>query len=250
MFPFAKQMDSPLITTLHGPKDLFWEPNFYKKDLSKANFCAISDFQKKAYFPITVQNRVYNGIPVEDFPFLEKKENFMFMLSLMWEEKGVHKAIKMSKETGIPLILAGKVRDDPTKMGGRGYFESQIKPHVDGKQIKFIGELNDKQKKEYFKKAKVYLHPCSVEESFGMVLAEAMACGTPVITFNKGAIPEVVKNKETGFVVNSLEEAIKALSEIDSISPEKCRKRVEDLFDSKRMAKNYLSLYKKIILNS
>lgn len=247
IFPFSKSIKKPLITTLHGPKDFFWEPNFYKNILSKVNFCAISDFQQKAYSPINVQNRVYNGIPTGEFPFLEKKEDYMFMLSLMWEEKGVHHAIELSKKSGIPLILGGKIRDDPNAMGGRGYFETKIKPQIDGKQIKFVGELNDLQKKEYFKNAKVYLHPCSVEESFGMVLIEAMACGTPVIAFNKGAIPEVIKHGETGFVANSVEDSLKYLNKINTISPHNCRKRVEELFDSKIMAENYLSIYKKII---
>lgn len=249
LFPFAKNTKSPLLTTLHGPKDLFWEPNFYKEILSNTNFCAISKFQQKDYLPIKAKHMVYNGIPTKEFPFSENKENFMFMLSLMWEEKGVHNAIELSKKSEIPLILAGKIRDDPTKMGGRDYFESKIKPHVDGKQIKFIGELNDSEKKEIFKKAKVYLHPCSVSESFGMVLVEAMACGTPVIAFNKGAIPEVIEHKKTGFIANSLEEALNFLPKINSISSKNCRQRVKNLFDSKIMAKNYLSIYQKIISN-
>ena len=249
LFPFANK-NFNLLTTLHGPKNLFWDNNFYKKSLSKANFCAVSNFQKNAYSPINVEYMVHNGIPIEEFPFSENKEDFMFMLSLMWKEKGVHNAIKLSKQSGLPLILAGKIRDDPNEMGGRNYFESQIKPHIDGKQIKFIGELNDSEKKEIYQKAKVYLHPCSVDESFGMVLVEAMACGTPVIAFNKGAIPEVIKHGKTGFVVRSLEEALEVLPQIDSISSKDCRKHVEKLFDSKIMAENYLLVYEKIISNS
>lgn len=247
LFPFHKSINSPLLTTLHGPRDLFWEPNFYRQDLDKANFCAVSNFQQEAYKPIEVNYMVHNGIPTNEFPFSTDKDNFMFMLSLMWEEKGVHHAIEMSKQTKLPLILAGKIRDDPTEMGGRDYFESRIKPHIDGKQIKFVGELNDKRKKEYFKKAKVYLHPCSVEESFGMVLVESMACGTPVIAFNKGAIPEVIEHGKTGFVANSLEEAINYIPKINKISSLECRKRVENLFDSKIMAKKYLGTYEELI---
>lgn len=247
LFPFAEAIGIPIITTLHGPKEFFWEPNFYKEQLSNANFCAISNFQKNAYAPINVKHMVYNGIPTKDFPFSENKENFMFMLSLMWEEKGVHNAIEMSKRSGLPLILAGKIRDDPNEMGGRGYFESRIKPHIDGKQIKFVGELDDTGKKHYFERARVYLHPCSIDESFGLVLTEAMACGTPVIAYNRGAIPEIVKHGETGFVANSLEEAIGYISKIDSISSEACRKRVETLFDSSVMAKKYIEIYKSVI---
>lgn len=249
-FPFSKGIENKVITTLHGPKDLFWEPNFHKEVLLGKNFCAISKFQKKAYSPINIKYMVYNGIPTNEFPFLEKKEDYMFMLSLMWEEKGVHHAIELSKKSGLPLILAGKIRDDPNKMGGRDYFESKIKPYIDGKQIKFLGELNDSGKKEVFKKAKLYLHPCSVEESFGMVLVESMACGTPVIAFNKGSIPEIVEHGKTGFISNSLEESLEQIKKIDSISPIDCRKRVEENFDSKIMSDNYLSIYKEMILNT
>jgi len=249
LFPFTNKKDFPLLTSLHGPKDLFWESTFYRDLLSRSNFCAVSNFQKESYSPINVEYMVYNGIPIEKFPFSEEKEDFMFMLSLMWEEKGVHNAIEMSKQSGIPLILGGKIRDDPNKMGGRDYFESKIKPYIDGKQIKFVGELNDSEKKEFYKKAKIYLHPCSVEESFGMVLIEAMACGTPVIAFNYGAISEIIKHKKTGFVANSLEEALGYLPEINSISSKDCRNHVEDLFDSKIMAENYLSVYEKVISN-
>jgi len=247
LFPFAKEIDAPLITTLHGPKNLFWEPSFYSEEIFNSNFCAVSEFQKKSYSPIPVNNVVYNGIPTEEFPFAKDKEDFMFMLSLMWREKGVHTAIDLSKRSGLPLVLAGKIRDDPNEMGGRNYFDSEIKPHIDGKQIRFVGELNDDEKKEFFKRAKVYLHPCSVDESFGMVLIEAMVCGTPVIAFNRGAIPEVVKNEKTGFVVDSLEEALKFIPKIDSISARDCRERVESMFDSKTMAKKYLSIYKKML---
>lgn len=250
LFPFTNQIDVPIITTLHGPKEFFWEPSFYKETLANANLCAISEFQREAYSPIDVKYMVYNGIPTTEFPFSKDKEAFMFMLSLMWKEKGVHDAIEISKRSGLPLILAGKIRDDPNEMGGRGYFESQIKPHIDGKQIKFIGELNDAEKKHYFKHAKVYLHPCSVDESFGLVLTEAMACGTPVIAFNRGAIPEVIKHGKTGFIANSLEEAVQFIPKIDSISNEACRERVASLFDSNVMAERYISVYKSAIKSS
>lgn len=246
LFPFEKSMGRPLLTTLHGPRDLFWEPDFHRSTLSRANFCAVSRFQQEAYKPINVEYMVHNGIPLEEFPFADEKEDFMFMLSLMWEEKGVHHAIELSKKSGIPLVLGGKIRDDPNKMGGRGYFESRIEPHIDGKQIQFVGELNDEEKKEFYKKARVYLHPCSVEESFGLVLVEAMACGTPVLAFDRGAVSEVVEHGKTGFVANSLAELVEHLKEIEQISPHDCRARVENMFDSKTMAKRYLSIYEKL----
>lgn len=247
LFPYANGRNFQLLTTLHGPRDLFWEPAFYKEPLSRSKFCAVSRFQQKAYEPIKVDYVVHNGIPTKEFPFSDKKEDYMFMLSLMWEEKGIHHAIDLSKKSGIPLILAGKIRNDPTKMGGKDYFDSRIKPHIDGKQIRFIGELNDEEKKDMYKGAKIYLHPCSVEESFGMVLVEAMACGTPVIAFDRGAVSEVVEHGKTGFVVNSLEQALDHIPRIDSINPRDCRRRVEDLFDSQTMASRYLEVYREII---
>ena len=247
LFPFGNLIESPLLTTLHGPEELFWDSSFYDDQLSKANFCAISKFQQKSYHPTNVEHMVYNGIPVDQFPFSDKKEDYMFMLALMWEEKGPHLAIELSKKTGIPLILAGKVRDDPSKMGGRGYFESKIKPHIDGEKIKFVGELTDEEKKPLFEKARFYLHPGSYDEPFGLVLIEAMACGTPVIASNKGAIPEVIEHGKTGFVINSLEEAIESIPKLKDINPLDCRKRVEEKFSDVLMAKKYLKIYEKLI---
>ena len=172
---------------------------------------------------------IYNGIKLDSFTYREKKENyFVFLSKVSWKVKNVDLAIRLAKVMGFKLIVAG---------GWRLSFR---------KNIKFIGEVDDKEKAELLAGARALIFPTNWEEPFGLVTIEALASGTPVITTNKGAMPEVV-TPDVGFRCNTFEEFKEAINRIDEISPRKCRKRVEENFTAGIMTRNYIKAYKKII---
>ncbi len=172
---------------------------------------------------------IYNGIKLDDFTYSERKENyFVFLAKVSWKVKNVDFAIKLAKAMGFKLIVAG---------GWRLSFR---------RNIKFVGEVDDKEKAELLAGAKALIFPTNWEEPFGLVTIEALASGTPVITTNKGAMPEVV-TPDVGFRCNTFEEFKEAINRIDEISPRKCRERVEENFTAEIMTGKYIKAYEKII---
>jgi glycosyltransferase involved in cell wall biosynthesis len=172
---------------------------------------------------------IYSGVNLEDFIYREKKEDyFLFLAKVSWKVKNVNLAIRLAKVMGFKLIIAG---------GWRLSFR---------RNIKFIGEVDDKEKAELLAGAKALIFPTNWEEPFGLVTIEALASGTPVITTNKGAMPEVI-TPDVGFRCNSFEEFKEAIKRIDEISPRKCRERVEKNFTAEIMAEKYITAYEKII---
>jgi glycosyltransferase involved in cell wall biosynthesis len=172
---------------------------------------------------------IYNGINPDDFIYREKKENyFLFLSKVSWKVKNVDLAIRLAKVMGFKLIVAG---------GWRFSFR---------RNIKFVGEVDDKEKAELLAGAKALIFPTNWEEPFGIVTVEVLASGTPVITTNKGAMPEVITS-DVGFRCNTFEEFKEAINRINEISPRKCRERVEKNFTAEIMAENYIKAYEKII---
>jgi len=172
---------------------------------------------------------IYSGINLDDFIYREKKEDyFLFLAKVSWKVKNVNLAIRLAKVMGFKLIVAG---------GWRFSFR---------RKIKFVGEVDDREKAELLAGAKALIFPTNWEEPFGLVTVEALASGTPVITTNRGAMPEVI-TPDVGFRCNSLEEFKEAINRIDEISPRKCRERVEKNFTAEIMAENYIKAYEKII---
>ncbi|RXK59450.1 glycosyltransferase family 4 protein [Lacibacter luteus] len=187
---------------------------------------------------------VYNAIPFQQYtvqPTVPSDAPLMF-LGRIERIKGAHTAIAVAKATGHRLILAGNVSPLADE---RVYFEQEIEPLIDGKQIQFVGPVNDEQKNHYLGQAKAFLFPIEWNEPFGMVMIEAMACGTPVIGFGSGSVPEVVQEGVTGFVVKTKEEMIAAVGKISSINREQCRTVAEVQFDVPVVAAHYLNLFTK-----
>jgi glycosyltransferase involved in cell wall biosynthesis len=184
---------------------------------------------------------VYNAIDFKKYsiqPSLPSDAPLIF-LGRLEQVKGVHTAIKIAKATNDSLIIAGNISSLPEE---RLYFENQIKPHIDMKQIFYVGALDDDQKNQYLGKAKALLFPIEWNEPFGMVMVEAMACGTPVIAYKMGSVPEVVTENVTGSVVTNEDEMIQAVRNITSINRTKCRSVAESNFDVQVIAAKYLSL--------
>ena len=160
-------------------------------------------------------------------------------------DKGAHLAIQAAKEAGVSLILAGTVdRNMPESVH---YFQEQIKPHIDNKQIRYIGPANMKEKIRLFSGARAFLNPIQWEEPFGMVMIESMAVGCPVISFNRGAAPELVVDGQTGFLVDDVEDMVRAMAAIDTINRQETRQHVEEHFSARVMAENYTKVYQQVI---
>jgi glycosyltransferase involved in cell wall biosynthesis len=184
---------------------------------------------------------VYNAIDVQSFPFQKEKGDYLLFLSRISPEKGPHVAVEVARRAGYPLIIAGKV--DPADAA---FFQDTVAPLIDGSHVRFAGEADARMKRELFRNARALLMPISWDEPFGLVLAEAQACGTPVISFDRGAAPEIVSHGRTGFIVTDVESMVEAVSRVGEIDPAACREHVARHFDRHIMATNYLRLYRSI----
>lgn len=245
LLPFAGLINIPIVTTLHGAFIVKEEMEFYKQ-YKNLPFVSISDSQRKGMSDINYISTVYNGIETEKFIYQEKPATdnpYLAFLGRFSEEKGPHLAIKLARETGWKLIMAGKIGKND-----REFYEKEVKPFIDDRQIIYIGELGHDAKVELLKGASATLHPVIWPEPFGLVMIESMSCGTPVLALNNGSIPEVIKDKITGFVENNIEDLILRVKDIEKINRFDCRKHVEDNFSAQKMADNYLETYKKILL--
>jgi glycosyltransferase involved in cell wall biosynthesis len=170
------------------------------------------------------------------------KDDYLLCLNRVAPEKGTHLAIEAARRAGRKLIIAGKVdRVD------REYYEAIVEPLVDGRDVVFVGEADHRAKRELYAKAACLLMPICWEEPFGLVMVEAMACGTPVIAFARGAAPELIVDGETGFVVGNVDSMVDVLEKIDTISAIRCRRHVEANFDVPVMVEGYLQLYREIV---
>lgn len=243
-FPLSLHSDCPsFFTTVHRPVDFQSAQTMLAYD--KIKFCAISNDHKKSMeeYGIPVIGVVPNGIEIERYEFNDSPGDYFLYLSRINKQKGVISAIEAAKMAGKKLIVAGNI------VGGEEwlYFMHEIQPLLNSENICFRGQVDFNEKIMLFKNAKALLYPIERREPFGLVMTEAMACGTPVIGFNNGSVSEVVKHGETGFVVNSKEEMAEMMGKIDEIDRKACRKHVEDNFTVKKMVDAYEKIYKQII---
>ncbi|WP_162053133.1 glycosyltransferase [Pontibacter pamirensis] len=185
---------------------------------------------------------VYNAIEFDNYILNESvpQDAPLIFLGRLERVKGCHTAIKVAKATGNKLIIAGNVSPLPEE---QEYFKNEIEPHIDNEKVIYVGQVNDEQKNHYLGKAKAFIFPLEWNEPFGMVMTEAMACGTPVIGYRRGSVPEVVEDGITGYVVNDEKEMIEALPKTKQIDRKLCRITAKNKFDVSVVAKNYLSLF-------
>lgn len=237
--PFIK---TPVLTTLHG---IFTPSNreYYKAFNKFGYYNAISRSQRDDMKSLNYAGVVYNAIDIGSYEYREKKKDHFVFISRISELKGAHLAVKLARKAGVKLVLAGKI----DKGRDTEYFEKKILPFVDGDQIKYAGEVSEEKKRRLFRDAKAFLFPLQWPEPFGLVMAEAMACGTPVISMPYGSVPEVVRSGTTGIIASDEAGLLKAIRDIDTIDPANCRKRAETLFSVGRMTDDYLALFEKII---
>lgn len=209
------------------------------------NFVSISDSQRRAFPKLNWVATVRNGIEVEHIAFSSKRGKYLLWLGRISRAKGTREAIEIARKARRPLILAGKL--DKLNAEDLAYFEAEVKPLIDGRGIRYIGEVGEEKRNRLLASARVLLNPIQWEEPFGLVPVEAMAAGTPVIATRRGAMPELIKDGETGFLVDSVEEAVEALGKVDQLDRGACRAHVERAFSIQRMVDEYEKVYDKVL---
>lgn len=240
-FPLARLARTPHITTLHGRQDLH-DLQYIYDEFSEAPVISISDSQRKPLPQANWQATVYHGLPERMLSFHAKPDNYLAFLGRISPEKGIDTAIQIALALGRELRIAAKV--DPVD---EEFFNQHIKKFLNEPFINFIGEIGEREKNQFLGNAGALLFPIDWPEPFGLVMIEAMACGTPVIAFRRGSVPEIIQHGVTGFIVDNATEAVAAAHTIHSIDRSNCRRVFEERFSSRRMAEEYLNVYQDLL---
>jgi len=240
-FPLSRRASIPHVTTLHGRLDLPDLVPLYEQ-FRDMPILSISNAQREPLPWANWQGTVYHGLPEDLFRFRPKPENYLAFLGRISPEKRVDRAIEIAKRTGIPLKIAAKV--DPVD---KDYFDREIEPLLRNSAVNYVGEISDEEKDQFLGNAYALLFPIDWPEPFGLVMIEAMACGTPVIAYDGGAVSEVIEEGRTGFIVKGLEDATEAVRRVPELSRAYCREVFEKRFTAVRMASNYLQMYEHVI---
>lgn len=239
-FPLLRRMETPHLTTLHGRLDA---PNLQAlyREFSDEPLVSISNRQRA---PLPWANwlaTVYHGVPEKLYTLNEKPGGYLAFIGRIHAEKRVHDAIEVARRAGLPLKIAAKVDKVDVE-----YFETVIKPLLSG-DVEFIGEISDMEKSEFLGNALALLFLIDWPEPFGLAMIEALACGTPVIARARGSVPEIIEHGTSGFIVENVEEAVKAVRDISRLSRKRCREIFEKRFSTVRMARNYETVYQELI---
>jgi glycosyltransferase involved in cell wall biosynthesis len=240
-FPLSRRELITHVTTLHGRLDIPDLVPLYQ-EFHDMPVISISNGQREPLPWANWQATVYHGLPVEMYRFREKPGNYLAFLGRVSPEKRVDRAIEIARLVGMPLKIAAKV--DPVD---KDYFESVITPLLSNSLVEFVGEIGDAEKDEFLGNAYALLFPIDWPEPFGLVMIEAMACGTPVIAYRGGAVPEVIEQGHTGFVVEGLQDAVDAVRRISNLSRKRCREVFEKRFTTTRMAHDYVQIFERLI---
>lgn len=236
---YADLVKTPTLISVHSPIRDEIRPFLHRyRHLSYVSF---SHAQRLQMPELNWVANIYHGINTERFAYNATPKDYFLYLGRVTEEKGVHFAIDAAKQAGVPLIIAGG--SYPTE----GYWHKNIEPEINGTTIRYVGIANEQQKIELLQGARALLFPTQYDETFGLVMAEAMSCGTPVIGWRNGSVPEVVEDNLTGYIVTSTAEMVKAIKNIDKISREATRHRAVTYFSQQKMTQGYLRVYERIL---
>jgi glycosyltransferase involved in cell wall biosynthesis len=229
-------INTPMITTIHG----FSSPRIipvYKKYNSRGHYVSISNADRSPELEYLAT--VYNGLDTKDFKFTEQPQDYLLYFGRIHHDKGPLEAIEISKKANKRLIMAGIIQDE-------NYWKEKVEPQLN-EQIQYIGPAGPDKRNELLGNALALLHPINFAEPFGMSVAEAMLCGTPVIAFNKGSMPELIQHEKTGFLLDTVDEAVDAVGQLGSINRKDCFEWANSQFSKEKMAADYLGLYKRIL---
>jgi glycosyltransferase involved in cell wall biosynthesis len=228
-------INTPMLTTIHG----FSDPDILRvyHDHKDTYYISISDSDRDPGLPYLAT--VYNGIDLSNLTFRPEPGDKLVHYGRIHNDKGTHLAIEVAKKAGMDLIIAGIIQD-------QDYFDNQVKPHVNDSSIQFIGPVNPPQRDALLKQAYAVIHLNTIPERFGLVMAESMAAGVPVIAMDLGSCREVIADKQTGYLVNNVDEAVEAIARIERIDRNKCRQRVKENFTIDKMVAGYEKVYAEI----
>jgi glycosyltransferase involved in cell wall biosynthesis len=240
-FSVFKRQETPFVTTLHGRLDLPEQQPVFDT-FNTAPVISISNAQRQPMPQAKWLRTVYHGLPEKLYTPQPVEQRYLAFLGRISPEKRVDTAIRIAQRCGLPIRIAAKVDE-----ADREYFEREIKPLLALPFVEYVGEINDSQKAEFLSGAHALLFPIDWPEPFGLVMIEAMACGTPVVAFNRGAVPEVVDEGVSGYIVEDEIGAVAAVNRISRISRAGVRRRFEERFTSHRMAQEYVQAYQAVI---
>jgi glycosyltransferase involved in cell wall biosynthesis len=241
-YPLFRDLKNRAVTTLHGRQDL---PDLYPlyMHFKEMPLVSISDAQRAPVPDASFVATVQHGLPVDLLPrSLHSHGGYLAFLGRISPEKRVDRAIRIACAVGLPLKIAAKVDKVDAE-----YFRREIEPMLAAPGIEFVGEINERQKARFLGDARALLFPIDWPEPFGLVMIEAMACGTPVLAFNRGSVPEVIEDGVTGFIVDDEDEAVRKLGALLALDRAGVRRRFEARFTAERMAKDYVKLYRKLL---
>ncbi|MGR3309260.1 MAG: glycosyltransferase family 4 protein [Candidatus Brocadiales bacterium] len=240
-FPLIRQRRIPHVTTLHGRMDIPDLVTLYK-EFREMPVVSISDAQRKPLPWINWQGTVYHGLPEDLYTFHEESGKYLVFLGRMSPEKRVDRAIHIAKKVGMKIKIAAKI-----DAVDQEYFEDVVEPLLKDPLVELVGEIGEGEKDEFLGNAYALLFPIDWPEPFGLVVIEAMACGTPVVAYRQGSVPEVIEEGITGFIVGGLKDAVKAVERVSTLSRKRCRQVFEERFSVVRMVRDYLTIYHQIL---
>jgi glycosyltransferase involved in cell wall biosynthesis len=234
---YTELIDTPVVTTIHG----FSSPKIipvFKKYNERVSYVSISDADRSDELDYVAT--VYHGIDLKNFTFNPTPGEYLLFFGRMHWDKGAKEAIEIAKAANMKLIMAGIIQDED-------YFKKFVAPHIDEKKVSFIGSAGPELRDKLLGEAYALLHPINFNEPFGLSVIESMACGAPVIAFDRGSMSELIRDRENGFLVSSVDEAARAVKEVSGIDRAYCRKWVEERFTTDRMVEEYLDVYQKVL---
>ena len=239
-FPVSRRMGWPNVTTLHGRLDIPDLQPVYD-EFDEMPVVSISDAQRRPLPQANWQATVHHGLPADLFTFHEEPGTYLAFLGRISPEKRVDRAVEIARRVGLPLRVAAKI-----DRADRAYFEARIAPLFDLPFVEYLGEIGESEKDEFLGHARALLFPIDWAEPFGLVMIEAMACGTPVVAWRGGSVDEVMAEGVTGFVVENMDDAVEATHRAGALDRRRCRRHFETAFTAAHMAGGYLSVYEAI----
>lgn len=244
VLPYLAHLNKPVVTTNHNPIKDYCAPIYlHYKHLP---YVAISQAYKRLNYPdeLNYVATVYNGIDTERFANGNGKDKreYLLFIGRLCEDKGTEPAIQIAQRLRLPIILAGKVDSSDQE-----YFERKVRPHLSASAVRFVGEVNHKEKVELYHHAIATVYPVAFDEPFGLVMAESLATGTPVLALDRGSVREVLSDGDTAIIGRNVDELINRFPQIKNISPDQCKNRVRSLFSKERMVDSYEEVYRRLI---
>jgi glycosyltransferase involved in cell wall biosynthesis len=234
---YSGLITTPLVATIHG----FSSPGIlpvYKKYNRKVFYVSISEADRSP--ELDYIKTIHHGLDLKQFDFQPEAEDYLLFFGRLHPDKGAREALEIARACHKKLILAGIIQDE-------AYYHQYVEPHLDEQWAVYVGSVGPIQRNLLLKQATALLHPINFNEPFGLSVVESLACGTPVIAFNRGSMPELIENGKTGFLVTTVDEAINAVARINGIDRADCRRRVEQRFTVDRMVEEYIQVYETIL---